>query len=324
MMSATAILADPIYKEHWTGEGHPERPARFDAVLHALEREGFVKDAPRIPARSATEDEIALCHGRKYIEIAKRDVSHGPGVLSTGDTEIGPRSLEVALKAAGGVLNAVDAVFAGKAKNAFCAVRPPGHHATPDRGMGFCLFNNVAIAARYARKKHGIDRALIVDWDVHHGNGTQVIFYSDGSVFYFSTHQSPWYPGTGASDETGEGKGKGRILNCPASSGAGRNEILGAFQSKLMPAMRDFKPDLVLISAGFDSRLGDPLGQFKLSDTDFVDLTGVMLEIADHYAGGRLVSVLEGGYNLSGLGAAAAAHVGALRGQALPEKPSPR
>jgi len=332
MMSATAILADPIYKEHWTGEGHPERPARLDAVLHALEREGFIKDALRIPARSASEDEIALCHGRKYIEIAKSDVSHGPGVLSTGDTEIGPRSLEVALKAAGGVLNAVDAVFAGKAKNAFCAVRPPGHHATPDRGMGFCLFNNVAIAARHARKKYGIDRAVIVDWDVHHGNGTQDIFYSDGAVFYFSTHQSPWYPGTGAADETGEGKGKGRILNCPASSGAGRNEILGAFQSKLAPVMRDFKPDLVLISAGFDSRLGDPLGQFKLSDSDFVDLTGVMLEIADQYARGRLVSILEGGYNLSGLGAAAAAHVGALRsvgdsaarGQALPEKPSPR
>src|SRR5436309_7488878 len=263
MISPTAILADPIYKEHWTGEGHPERPARFDAVLHALEREGAIKDALRIPARPATEDELALCHGRKYIDIARRDVAHGPGALSTGDTEIGPRSFEVALKAVGGILNAVDAVVARKAKNAFCVVRPPGHHATPNRGMGFCLFNNVAIAARYARKKHGIERALIVDWDVHHGNGTQDIFYSDGSVFYFSTHQSPWYPGTGDADETGEGKGKGMILNCPASAGSGRKEILGAFQAKLLPAMRDFKSDLILISAGFDSRLGDPLGQFK-------------------------------------------------------------
>ena len=314
MSSATAILADPIYKEHWTGEGHPERPARFDAVLHALEREGFIKDALRIPVRAATEDEIALCHARKYIEIARRDVSHGPGVLSTGDTEIGPRSLEVAMKAAGGVLNAVDTVFARKAKNAFCAVRPPGHHATPVRGMGFCLFNNVAIAARYARKKYGIDRVVIVDWDVHHGNGTQDIFYSDGSVFYFSTHQSPWYPGTGAADETGEGKGKGTTMNCPYPSGSGRKEILGAFQGKLMPAMRDFKPELVLISTGFDSRLGDPLGQFTLSDTDFADLTKVMLEIADHYSGGRLVSVLEGGYSLTGLGAGTVAHVEALRG----------
>jgi acetoin utilization deacetylase AcuC-like enzyme len=314
MSSATAILADPIYKEHWTGEGHPERPARFDAVLQALEREGFVKDALRIPVRSATDDEIALCHARKYIEIARRDVSHGPGVLSTGDTEIGPRSLEVAMKAAGGILNAVDTVFARKAMNAFCAVRPPGHHATPVRGMGFCLFNNVAIAARYARKKYGIDRVVIVDWDVHHGNGTQDIFYSDGSVFYFSTHQSPWYPGTGAADETGEGKGKGTTMNCPYPSGSGRKEILGAFQGKLIPAMRDFKPELVLISTGFDSRMGDPLGQFTLSDTDFADLTKVMLEIAEHYSGGRLVSVLEGGYSLTGLGAGTAAHVEALRG----------
>jgi acetoin utilization deacetylase AcuC-like enzyme len=313
MTSPTAILADPVYKEHWTGEGHPERPARFDAVLHALEREGFVKDALRIPVRPATEDEIALCHSRRYIEIAKRDVSHGPGVLSTGDTEIGPRSLEVAMKATGGVLNAVDTVFAGKAKNAFCAVRPPGHHATPVRGMGFCLFNNVAIAARYAQKKYGIDRVVIVDWDVHHGNGTQDIFYSDGSVFYFSTHQSPWYPGTGAAGETGEGKGKGTTLNCPYPSGSGRKEILGAFQGKLMPAMRDFKPELALISTGFDSRMGDPLGQFTLSDTDFADLTKVMLEIAGQYCGGRVVSVLEGGYSLTGLGAGTAAHVKALR-----------
>src|SRR5258706_10344656 len=276
MMSATAILADPIYKEHWTGEGHPERPARFDAVLHALEREGFVKDALRIPARLATEDEIALCHGRKYIEIAKRDVSHGPGVLSTGDTEIGPRSLEVALKAAGGVLNAVDAVFAGKAKNAFCAVRPPGHHATPDRGMGFCLFNNVAIAARYAQRKHGMERVLIADWDVHHGNGTQDIFYSDGSVFFFSTHQSPWYPGTGHPQETGEGKGKGRILNCPFPPGSGRIEILGAFRQKLLPAAKQFYPDLVILSAGFHSRVGGPLGAFTLTDAEVAELSVVI------------------------------------------------
>jgi acetoin utilization deacetylase AcuC-like enzyme len=207
----------------------------------------------------------------------------------------------------------VDAVVDRKAKNAFCVVRPPGHHATIDTGMGFCLFNNIAIAARYAQKKYGIDRALIVDWDVHHGNGTEAIFYSDGSVFYFSTHQSPWYPGTGAADKIGEGEGEGTTMNCPFPAGSGRKEILGAFQSKLLPAMREFKPELVLISAGFDSRLGDPLGQFTLSDADFADLTNVMREIADHYAGSRLVSVLEGGYSLAGLGAGAAAHVEALR-----------
>jgi len=207
----------------------------------------------------------------------------------------------------------VDAVFARKARNAFCAVRPPGHHATPDRGMGFCLFNNVAIAARYAQKKYGVGKALVVDWDVHHGNGTQDIFYRDGSVFYFSTHQSPWYPGTGAADETGEGAGAGTTMNAPFQAGSGRREILGAFQDRLLPAIRDFKPDLTLISAGFDSRLGDPLGQFTLSDQDFADLTILMLEVADQYSGGRLISVLEGGYSLAGLASAAATHVAALR-----------
>src|SRR5262249_6716746 len=228
---------DPIYKEHWTGASHPERPERLDAVLRALERDGAIKDAPRIPVRAANEDEIALCHHRKYIEIVKRDVAHGPGPLSTGDTEIGPRSLEVALKAAGGVLNAVDEVVGGKAGNAFCAVRPPGHHATPDRGMGFCLFNNVAIAARYAQKKYGIANAVIIDWDVHHRHVTQDIYYSDCSVLYFSTHQSWWYAGTGAAVETGEGTGKGRILNCPFPAGSGSTEILGGFRTKLLPAM---------------------------------------------------------------------------------------
>ena len=312
MPSATAILADPIYKEHRPGEGHPERPERFDAVLHALERGSLVKDALRISSRSATDDELALCHGRRYIELVKREVAAGGHTLSTGDTNIGERSLEVALKAVGGVLNVVDAVFTRKAKNAFCVVRPPGHHATPDRGMGFCIFNNVAIATRYAQKKYGIGKALIVDWDVHHGNGTQDIFYRDGSVFYFSTHQWPWYPGTGAAEETGEGAGKGTTLNVPAPAGSGRREIVGAFQNKLLPAIREFKPDVALISSGFDSRLGDPLGQFTLSDHDFADLTKLMLEVADQYSGGRLISVLEGGYNLAGLGSAAAAHVEAL------------
>src|ERR1039458_2285749 len=180
----------------------------------------------------------------------------------------------------------------------------------------FCIFNNVAIAARYAQR-HGIERVLIADWDVHHGNGTQDIFYADGSVFFFSTHQHPWYPGTGRPDETGAGVGPGATLNCPFPAGAGRAEILGAFQDRLLPAARDFQPDLVLISAGFDSRLGDPLGRFTLSDADFTDLTTLMLEVADTYAGGRLVSVLEGGYSLEGLASAAVAHVSALRGADL-------
>ena len=307
---ATALLLDPLYKAHDTGPGHPETAARYDAVTKALEpvRAKLKKIAPR----AATEDEVALCHTRAYIATAKKDVELKRGQLSTGDTSISPASWNVALQAAGGVMNAVDAVFTKQAGRAFCAVRPPGHHATPERGMGFCLINNVAVAARYAQKKHGAERVLIADWDVHHGNGTQDAFYRDGSVLFLSTHQHPWYPGTGMAQEHGEGKGEGRILNYPLSAGSGRAEILTIFQMELIMAAEKFKPDFVLVSAGFDSRAGDPLGKFLLTDDDFRDLTKVMMEIAERHAQGRLVSVLEGGYSLSGLAAGVAAHVEAL------------
>jgi acetoin utilization deacetylase AcuC-like enzyme len=310
--SKTGLLADPIYTKHDTGPNHPESPQRFEAVRSALTAAGLTKLMTPIESRVATEDELASCHGRDYIAIASRDVHAGRSELSTGDTAISAASLDVALRAAGGVLNAVDAVMRREVDNAFCAVRPPGHHARPDQGMGFCLFNNVAIAGRYAQRKYGIDRVLIVDWDVHHGNGTQDIFYEDPSVFFFSTHQWPWYPGTGPASETGEGKAEGCTMNRPLPAGAGRQEVLGLFETDLRHAADHFQPDLVLISAGFDSRIGDPLGGFKLEDRDFADLTTLMLEIADRHASGRLVSVLEGGYNLSGLGTASTAHVKAL------------
>jgi acetoin utilization deacetylase AcuC-like enzyme len=313
-MPQTALFADPICREHLQGRDHPERPERFDAVIR-----GLAPLAPRlleVAPRAIADNELLLCHTREYLETARRDVASGRPYLSTGDTDIGPNSWEVAARAAGGVLNAVDMVLSGRARNAFCAVRPPGHHATACRGMGFCLFNNVALAARYAQRRHGLARVAIVDWDVHHGNGTQDIFYADPSVFFFSTHQWPLYPGTGRSDETGSGAGVGTTMNFPFPAGSGMREILGAIQQSLIPAMESFRPELLLISAGFDSRIGDLLGRFTLTDRNFAVLTAAVMAIADRHAQGRVISVLEGGYNLSGLASAAAAHVEALVGQA--------
>ncbi len=308
-MPVTALSADPICREHLAGvSSHPERPERFDAILEGLSAFGL----PLLAPRAATEDELALCHTGAYIRLVRQEIEAGRSYLSTGDTDISPGSWDAALHAAGGVLNAVDAVFSGQARNAFCAIRPPGHHATSGRGMGFCIFNNVAIAARYAQRRHGVERVLIVDWDVHHGNGTQDIFYRDPDVYFFSTHQWPLYPGTGRTDETGDGPGAGTTSNFPFPAGSGRTEILGAVQSSLAPAMKQFRPDFVLISSGFDSRAGDLLGRFTLTDEDFADLTAAVVEIADRDAGGRIVSAIEGGYNLSGLASAAAAHVKAL------------
>jgi acetoin utilization deacetylase AcuC-like enzyme len=310
----TALMADPIFREHLVGRQHPERPERFDAVLDGLKEAGLLERMLRIDARDATTDELTLCHTPDYLRIARRDVEAGQRHLSTGDTDITSNSWAVAVRAAGGVLNAVDAVAGGTVRNAFCAVRPPGHHANAGRGMGFCLLNNVAIAARYAQRKHGVARVAIVDWDVHHGNGTQDIFYRDGSVFFFSSHQWPLYPGTGRADETGEGEGESATMNFPFPAGSGRREILGAVENSLVPAMERFRPEFVLISAGFDSREGDLLGRFTLTDEDFTDLTRTVMDIADRHAGGRVVSMLEGGYNLQGLASAATAHVAALLG----------
>jgi acetoin utilization deacetylase AcuC-like enzyme len=312
-MTTSGLLLDPVYKQHAPGEAHPERPERLDAITAALERDGSVKAMMRIEPRPATDDELAAVHAREYIALAKREITAGRRMLSTGDTDVTPRSLDVALRAAGGVLNAVDAIFDRRVKNAFCAVRPPGHHATPTRGMGFCIFNNVAVAARYAKSKFGAERVLIADWDVHHGNGTQEVFWRDGSVLFFSTHQYPWYPGTGALDETGEGLGKGKIINRPFDAGAGRSEIYGVFRDDLKAAAAGFKPDFVIISAGFDSRAGDPLGRFQLHDEDFQDLTRVMLDVAEEHCDGRVLSVLEGGYSLGGLAAGVSAHVSVLQ-----------
>jgi acetoin utilization deacetylase AcuC-like enzyme len=311
-VKSTALFADSRCREHLAGVHHPEQPARFDAVMDGLRKAKLVERLEPLPARTATQDELLLCHTAEYLQTAKHDIAAGYHQLTTGDTDVTPNSWDLALLATGGVLNAVDAVVAGRARNAFCAVRPPGHHATPTRGMGFCIVNHIAIGARYAQRRHGVERVLIIDWDVHHGNGTQDIFYTDPSVFFFSTHQWPLYPGTGRADETGAGAGKGFTMNFPFPAGSGRKEILGAVEKSLAPAVDRFRPDLVMISAGFDSRIGDLLGGFTLEDHDFADLTRTVMAMADKYAGGRVVSTLEGGYTLSGLATAAAAHVAAL------------
>lgn len=311
----TGLLLDPLYAGHDPGRGHPESPGRYAAVTNALEESGLRDHLLPVEARPADMAELELCHPRAYIELARDEVAAGLDALSTGDTNVSAQSYEVAVRAVGGVINAVDAVMSGRLKRAFCAVRPPGHHARPAQGMGFCLFNNVAIGARHAQKKHGAGRVAVVDWDVHHGNGTQDIFYEDGSVFFFSTHQSPWYPFTGHAEETGAGKGKGTTLNCPLGAGSGMKEIRAAFEDQFLPALHRFKPDLILISAGFDSRVDDPLGKFRLTDDDFSKLTLLLRKAAEELCEGRLISVLEGGYNLAGLAAAVKAHVGALAGE---------
>jgi acetoin utilization deacetylase AcuC-like enzyme len=310
-MAHTALLFDDFLTHHRPAAGHPERPERLLAIRKALEP---LEDLVVLPSRRAELSEITLGHEPHYVESVLELIASGETELAGGDVSVCEESGEVALHAAGGVIDAVDAVLTGRVHNAFCAVRPPGHHARPAAAMGFCLFNNVAIAARHAQKKYGVERVAIVDWDVHHGNGTQEIFYSDGSVLFFSTHQWPWYPGTGHFSETGEGKGAGLTINCPLPAGSGRGEILGAFRDRLFPAFEDYRPELLLISAGFDSRVGDPLGLFRLTDEDFADLTRILLDFAAGPCGGRVISVLEGGYNLSGLGAAVASHVSQLAG----------
>jgi acetoin utilization deacetylase AcuC-like enzyme len=303
------VFSDPAMRRHEPSADHPESPRRFDAVMtsvRALERQGRLSIAA---PRPATEDDVLLVHTPAYLNTVRAEIAAGRRQLSTGDTEISSGSLAAALAAAGTVVSAVDAVIGGRTRNAFCAVRPPGHHASPQRGMGFCVFNNIAIGARYARKRHGVERILIADWDVHHGNGTQEVFFSDGGVLFFDSHQHPWFPGTGSADETGEGKARGLIVNNPFPAGAGRKEIVGAFRDKLVPAAERYRPQLVLISAGFDSRAGDPLGRFTLTDQDFAELTGIVLEIARQHASGRVVSVLEGGYSLEGLTSAVTSHL---------------
>ena len=317
MTLQTGLLLDDCFLRHLPGRtGHPECPERLMAIQATFESASWFRSLIRIQPRMAVDEELTLAHHPEYVKLVHREGATVEGLaeLSTGDTVISRESLEVALLAAGGVLESADAVLRGRVRNAFCAVRPPGHHATVDRGMGFCIFNNVAIAARYLQKRHGIARVLVVDWDYHHGNGTQDIFYEDPSVFYFSTHHYGAYPGTGAPSERGTDPGLGTTLNVPLPVGATDAQIYDAIEGVLIPAAQRFHPEFILISAGFDAMRNDLLGCFDVTPAGFAKITTLVKQFAETECSGRILSVLEGGYRLDGLAECAAAHVEVLQG----------
>ena len=303
----TRYYSHPIYLEHLTPVGHPERPDRLRAIAKVLEHDVF--DAlDRVEAPRGDETTILYAHPAEHLDRVKAQIPAEGIARIDADTSASPKSWEAALTAIGAANAAVDDVFTGKADNVFVAARPPGHHAEKDRAMGFCLFNNAAIAARHAQKAHGAERVAIVDWDVHHGNGTQDIFWDDPTVLYCSTHQMPLYPGTGAKDETGAGN----IVNAPLSPQSGSDLFREAFESRILPALDDFRPDLIIISAGFDAHHRDPLAEINLEEADFAWATAELMDRAGRWSNNRLVSLLEGGYDLQGLGLSVAAHIGRL------------
>jgi acetoin utilization deacetylase AcuC-like enzyme len=318
-MTKTLLLYDRAMIGHDPGDGHPERPARLEAIEAILESRPIGQTVLEGPS-PAPLDAIARVHGQAHVQRihALRDDS---AVLDP-DTRMSPGSVRAALLAAGAALDGVDAICSDEVDSAFAFVRPPGHHAERDRAMGFCLFNNVAIAAAHARAEHGCERVLIVDWDVHHGNGTQAIFYDDPGVLFFSTHQYPFYPGTGSVAEVGRGPGHGYTVNCPLSPDAGDGDVLYAFESLLRPIADAYRPDLVLVSAGFDAHRDDPLGNLAMSEDGFADLCGVVQAVARQHAQGRLMLLLEGGYDLDGLARSAHACARVLAGTAPPGAPA--
>ena len=307
MTHKTGFAYHPDYLNHDTGPGHPERPDRLRASLAALQQSDVWEQLLPIEPTPASVDQIAYAHNPAYSEHIRLHCERE--IPLTYDTTVCHESFDIALLSTGGVLRAADAVATGVVKNAFAMVRPPGHHATPGQSMGFCLFNNIAVTARYLQREHGIGKVAIVDWDVHHGNGTQDIFYQDDSVFFFSIHQSPLYPGTGSSRERGSGEAHGTTLNVPVPPGSGDDTYIKVFTDTLIPALRDFSPEFLLISAGFDAHYLDPLAGTEVTVDGFATLTELMVAFAEDATSGRVISALEGGYSLEGVSESVVAHV---------------
>lgn len=307
----TALIYHPIYLKHDTGPHHPERASRLQAILRKLQKRGFINKLKLIEPEPASIQDIMLAHSGDYVLSIKDKCKNAPLNLDP-DTVISKDSFEAALFAAGAVIKGIDLVFNGDFDNAFCMVRPPGHHARPTQAMGFCIFNNIAIGAKFIQKKYNLNRILIIDWDVHHGNGTEEIFYEDPAVFYISLHQYPHYPGTGSKESIGAGKGKGFNLNIPMSAGSGDTEYIKVFHEIIIPRVENFKPEFILISAGFDGHRDDPLSSINLTEDGYKKMTEITKKLASLYARNRLVSVLEGGYNLRALAKCVEEHLIAL------------
>ena len=309
-MKKTGYISDPFYLKH-KNEPHPENPGRLNAIQKNIESSKYYNNLTLIQPRKATVEDIAKVHGTGYIRSVEDSCRNGVRNLDA-DTVISPDSYQAALLSAGAGLEAVDKILEGTVDNAFCAVRPPGHHAEQNKAMGFCLFNNVGVIARYAQDVKKLEKVFIFDWDVHHGNGTQHSFYKDSSIYYSSIHQYPFYPGTGGVDETGTGEGLGTTLNLPMRAFSCDADYMNAVEHKLIPVIQKFNPDLIIISAGFDAHENDPLAQINLSTECYGKMTQKLMEIANDVCDGRILSMLEGGYDYSALAESVQLHVETL------------